>query len=297
MRHCSTRSPHLRERDPGPRSGRTGLSAVGLVGLGCALTLACVSPGTHEQLVAERDELAERVRLLGLANESLDVQVAQLVDEREDVLEERDALEARLAKSEDHEIELAKSLQSTTQELAVKTAALHEEASKVDDLQGTYDALVGDLESELAAGEIRIEQLRDGLELDVSQEILFASGSARLSEDGVAVLKTVASRLASLDYDITVEGHTDAVAIRGELKRRYPTNWDLAGARAASVVVLFVGTGIPGERLAAVSYGPYRPATEDDSPEGLALNRRIEIRLRPVESPPSPAAASGDAGS
>jgi chemotaxis protein MotB len=235
--------------------------------------------------------------LLGLANESLDAQVAQLVDEREDVLEERDALEARLARVEDNEIELAKSLQQTTQELSVKAAALRAEAEKFDDLQGTYDGLVGDLESELAAGQIRIEQLRDGLELDVSQDILFASGSARLSKVGVEVLKTVASRLAPLDYEIAVEGHTDAVGIRGELKRRYPTNWDLAGARAASVVVLFVGSGIAGERLAAVSYGPYRPATDDDSPEGRALNRRIEIRLRPVESSHSPAAASGDAGS
>ena len=147
----------------------------------------------------------------------------------------------------------------------------------------------------MASGQIHIEQLRDGLEVGVSQDVLFASGSARLSGEGAAVLQTVAARLAPLAYAITVEGHTDGVAIRGALKKRYPTNWDLAGARAASVVALFVTAGVDGSRLAAVSYGSYRPVTDNDTPESRALNRRIEIRLRPL--PPLPQEGPADIGS
>ena len=66
------------------------------------------------------------------------------------------------------------------------------------------------------------------------------------------------------------------------LKERYPTNWELAGARAASVVRLFAQSGIDGTRLSAVSRGDTRPVADNRTPQGRALNRRIEIRLRPM---------------
>jgi chemotaxis protein MotB len=264
------------------------------------LASACVMPGVHRQVSTERDGLAaakrdldERVRLLGIANESLDEQVARLVDEREDLLEERSALQKELARAQHTEVRLAANLRGTAEELAITAAALQAEASKISELQSIYDGLVGDLESEVAAGQIRIEQLEGGIEVGVSQDILFASGSARLSRDGASVLKTVAARLAPLDYRISVEGHTDNIAIRGELKRRYPTNWNLAGARAASVVALLVESGIEGSRLDAVSYGPFRPIADNQTPEGRAQNRRIGIRLRPMP-PAGPAHSRPD---
>ena len=241
MRPCGTRSRHRPDR----RARRAGFSRAGLLSLWVVLASACVMPGMHRQVTAERDglvaanrDLDERVRLLGIANDSLGEQVAGLVDEREDLLEERAALQKELARSRNAEAELARDLRTQGEELAVSTAALQVETGKVSGLQETYEALVGDLEAEMAAGQIQIEQLRDGLEVGVSQDILFASGSARLSGEGAAVLQTVAARIAPLAYQISVEGHTDGVAIRGALKQRYPTNWDLAGARAASVVAL-----------------------------------------------------------
>jgi chemotaxis protein MotB len=248
-------------------------------------------PGVHRQVAAERDgltaakrDLDERVRLLGIANESLDEQVARLVDEREDLLEERDVLQKELARAQKAEVRLAENLRGSQEELAVTAVALQEEADKVNQLQSTYDGLVGDLETEVAAGQIRIEQLRDGLEVEVSDDVLFGSGSARLSSAGASVLRTVAARIAPLGYRISVEGHTDDIAIRGELKRRYPTNWNLAAARAANVVALLAESGIEGSRLAAVSYGPYRPVADNGTPEGRSQNRRIELRLRPIST-------------
>ena len=129
---------------------------------------------------------------------------------------------------------------------------------------------------------VRISQLRDGLQVGVAQEILFPSGSARLSRQGVEVLKTVAARFADSTYSISVEGHSDNLPITGTLQKRYPSNWELAGARAASVVRLFAEGGVDGVRLTAVSRGSTRPVADNSSPEGRARNRRIEIRLRPM---------------
>ena len=255
---------------------------VSIVGSGC------VTSGTHEQVVNERDalvaakrDLEEQVRLLRIANKSLDEHVVKLVDEREDLLETREALTTHLATTRDKQQALATSLKSREEELAVTAAALVAQSQKVDELQGTYEGLVGDLEEEVTKGQVRISQLRDGLQVGVAQEILFPSGSAGLSPAGIEVLRTVATRLADSTYTIAVEGHTDNVPISGALKGRYPSNWELAGARAASVVRLFADRGVDGARLTAVSHGSTRPVADNASPEGRALNRRIEIFLRP----------------
>jgi chemotaxis protein MotB len=129
---------------------------------------------------------------------------------------------------------------------------------------------------------VRISQLRDGLQVGVAQEILFPSGSARLSRRGVEVLETVAARFADSTYSIAVEGHTDDLPISGALQKRYPSNWELAGARAASVVRLFAEGGVAGARLTAVSRGSTHPAADNSTSEGRARNRRIEILLRPM---------------
>jgi len=174
------------------------------------------------------------------------------------------------------EEKLSKSLALTEEELA----AQREEVAK---LRGTYEGLVADLESEVAAGQIQIEQLREGLRLNVSDEILFASGSSVLGAEGEALLRKVSAQLAPLDQRVEVRGHTDDLPISGRLRQRYPSNWELAGARAASVVRLLQQEGIRGARLAAVSLAEFQPVAPNDSPQHRALNRRIEIRLLPPD--------------
>jgi chemotaxis protein MotB len=274
---------------PSPTSARSiGRLALALFG-SCALALGCVTSGAHEQVVKERDglvvakrDLKEQVRLLKIANNSLDEHVAKLVDEREDLLENREFLEKNLRSTRETKAALASSLKTREEELAVTAAALVAQSARVNELQGTYEGLVGDLEEEVAKGQIRVSQLQDGLQVGVSQDILFPSGSARLNREGIDVLKTVASRLADLDYAIAVEGHSDDQPISGGLKKRYPTNWELAGARASSVVRLFAEQGLDAANLTAVSHGSTRPIADNSTPEGRALNRRIEIRLRPI---------------
>jgi chemotaxis protein MotB len=95
---------------------------------------------------------------------------------------------------------------------------------------------------------------------------------------------------------VLVTGHTDNQKIGPSLAKRYPTNWELGGARAATIVRLFEESGIPKERLAAVSFADGRPKQPNDTPEGRAKNRRIEIRLRPT-TPDQVTSTSGSTGS
>jgi chemotaxis protein MotB len=89
-------------------------------------------------------------------------------------------------------------------------------------------------------------------------------------------------QLKKSSHQILVIGHTDNKPIGPALVKHYPTNWELAGARAASVVRLFAHSGLPSKRLLAVSMADAQPVASNSTPEGRARNRRIEIRLRPV---------------
>jgi chemotaxis protein MotB len=190
-------------------------------------------------------------------------------------VEERDALAEKSARIEAQ----LQEIESAKDELASK---LSERDREVAELRGTYDGLVSDLEAELASGHVQIEQLRDGIRVNVSDDILFPPGSAEVDDQGREVLKKVAAQIANSPHEVEVEGHTDDVAIVGALAERYPTNWELAGARAAQVVRLFQDEGIEGSRMRAISNAEYDPAAANDSPEGRQQNRRIGIRLIPA---------------
>jgi chemotaxis protein MotB len=202
---------------------------------------------------------------------------------------ERDSLSRRLA---DLESEKA-SLES---ERANLEASLHERKGEISEMRGTYDALLAELEQEVAAGQVQIEQLREGIRLNLAQDILFPTGSAELDEQGRDVIGRVSEQLATSNYRIEVEGHTDGMPIKGSLARTYPSNWELAGARAARVVRLFEEKGVDRRSLAAVSFGEMRPVASNGDEGGRAKNRRIEIRLLPQEGATMPAALDPSAG-
>lgn len=251
--------------------------------------LACVSSSTHDEVVAERDALAKRVDLLERTKQSLDSERVQLISELEEFRQAKEQLDVEVAELAERKEQLEIDLAKTSQQLAART---HE----VDSLRSTYDGLVNDLQSEVAAGRVQIEQLRDGLHVKLAQEILFDSGSAELSREGERVLGKVAGRLTQVDHKIEVQGHSDNVRISGALATRYASNWELAGARAAVVVRLLVKRGVPKERLQATSFGETQPVSPNDTPEGRARNRRIDIRLVPP-LPGAPAAATAAAPS
>jgi chemotaxis protein MotB len=263
--------------------------------LGLALLVVasagCVTRGTHQQVVDERDQLAqdkveleEQVRRLSASNESLGAERVRLIEEMDGLLQARTTLEADIRKLKRTEAILSKRLRE-------REAKLSSTSDELRSLRGTYQGLVDDLQAEVAAGQIEIEQLRDGVRLNLTQDVLFASGSAELNASGLAVVRKVASRVKGVPHSVEVQGHTDPIPIRQSAESRYPTNWELAAARASQVVRLLEQDGVEPHRLSAVSFGPYRPVASNETPEGRAKNRRIEIRVEPL-----PRVRSADAG-
>jgi len=119
-----------------------------------------------------------------------------------------------------------------------------------------------------------------------SSEVLFEPASADLSPGGKAQIAEVATLLkqvsgeipSGIDWILRVDGHTDATPLSGQ--GRYRNNWELSQGRALSVVEYMINDlGFPPERLAATGFGEFQPVASGDTPEALAQNRRIELKL------------------
>lgn len=120
-----------------------------------------------------------------------------------------------------------------------------------------------------------------GLRMDA--EILFDSGKAELKPTGQRLLRDLAERLRTRNELIRIDGHTDAQPINRS-RDRFPTNWHLSAARAASVLQFLETSGIPPERMFLAGHGPYRPADVGRTPDPrrpVAKDRRVEIFLIP----------------
>jgi chemotaxis protein MotB len=115
-------------------------------------------------------------------------------------------------------------------------------------------------------------------------EVLFPSGQATLTAEGLAAIDQLAAAITELekgipkeiDWVLQVDGHTD---IRPIASAQFPSNWELSSARALSVVKYLISRGVPPKRLVAAGYGEFQPLEEGDSEEVRRRNRRIELKL------------------
>ncbi|MDD3445898.1 MAG: peptidoglycan -binding protein [Zavarzinia sp.] len=154
-------------------------------------------------------------------------------------------------------------------------------ASKVEELARYRSEFFGRLREVLGdRPDIRIV----GDRFVFQSEVLFASGSAEIGAGGqetlarfAATLKEIAAQIpAELPWILRVDGHTDVTPINSPL---YPSNWELSTARAVAVAKFLIAQGIPPERLAATGFGEFQPLEAGITPEALARNRRIELKL------------------
>ena len=299
------RARALRRTFPPVRQVRQrGIVSFFLPPLFAALVLAgltgCVSATKYRGAEDERNALgransaqAEKIARLEAQEENLSNELALSLEGFEDLYVEHHVLQAEAAKLRRANAGLSKKVRVQSKKLLLAEQDLTEVRSEVSRLASTYTTLMADLEAEVSSGQIEIEQLREGIRVSVSDDIIFASGSAELDPVGRQVLEKVTRQLLSLEYSIEVQGHTDDRALKSTLVDRFPSNWELAAARASRVVRLMQEKGIPGERLRVVSLASYEPLAPNDSSENRAQNRRIEIRLKP--KPGAPAADSRSA--
>ena len=128
----------------------------------------------------------------------------------------------------------------------------------------------------VASGQVRVTEGALGITIDINASLLFSPGDARLSAEAVRALSAVAQVIAPTDFPITVEGHTDDTPIS---TAQFPSNWELSGVRASSVVRLMIEKGVGARRFTAIGYADQRPMMDNASPEGRARNRRVAITL------------------
>jgi chemotaxis protein MotB len=241
----------------------------------------------NQQIAALRSQLGSLQGLLDVAeakDEDADVEIQALGSRLNAALAQVVAEQRRVAAEQ---TKLAEERQARLELEAAERARLEAEqarlAAEANELQnyrseffGQIRALLGDQDG------VRIE----GDRFVFASEVLFQPASATLSEAGRAEVANVASILArvaqdipdTLDWVIRVDGHTDSTPLSGT--GRFRDNWELSQARALSVVrYMSENLGIPPTRLAANGFGEFQPIAQGDSPEALAQNRRIEMKL------------------
>ncbi|MFD1019065.1 flagellar motor protein MotS [Thalassobacillus hwangdonensis] len=143
----------------------------------------------------------------------------------------------------------------------------------------SLEQLVNEVEQFLKQNElndvISASRTDRGVVLVLQEQLLFESGEAEILESGQPFLVKVGTLLKNIPNHIKVEGHTDSRPIS---TFRYPSNWELSGARASSVIrYISSATELDATRFSAVAYGDTRPNVPNDSPENLKKNRRVEI--------------------
>ena len=132
------------------------------------------------------------------------------------------------------------------------------------------------MQSLIEAGQVHVHRHENWVTVDISSDILFPSGIARLSPTAVGILQRLADSLRRFPNAIRVAGHTDNRPIRTVA---FPSNWELSSARAASVVHLLMDRGIAAQRLSVMGFGEHRPVMPNTTETGRNANRRVELMI------------------
>ena len=228
--------------------------------------------GLQEGLAAARSSLAEEEAL----NEEAQATVALLNNQMAALREELARLNETLNASEAREAELEAEVVNLGRRL---NAALASEVARLaryrSEFFGRLIEVLGDRSG------VRVVGDRFVFETDV----LFASGSAELSEEGRSSLAPIADAIIQLtdeipddlDWVLRVDGHTDRVPLGPNAP--FESNWELSTARSLSVISYFESRGVPPRRLLAAGFGQHYPIAEGRTQEAYARNRRIELKL------------------
>ncbi len=142
---------------------------------------------------------------------------------------------------------------------------------KVAQSPPAFEFPVGEL-----GNDVEVSRVEGGVQLAISDKILFAPGSAKLKPEGLGVLDSLLRLLMSGRFPVTVEGHTDNMPIATAF---FPSNWELSAARASSVVRHLISQGVDDRRLKAIGYADTRPVAGNDTMAGRSKNRRVSLLL------------------
>lgn len=214
-----------------------------------------------EALGADKLDLSEQLATAQSRVAALDAEVQLAQRSLADLLKKRAGLKAELDRVTEALVQLGS-----------RQLAAERRVAEYRDMLARFRALID-------AGTLDVRIVDGRMVLTMPVDILFPSGSTKLSSQGTVALSQVGTALAGIPGKrFQVEGHTDDVPIRTE---RFPSNWELAAGRALVVVHALLGAGVAPAQLSAASFSEYEPRTSNADDQGRALNRRIEIVVLP----------------
>jgi chemotaxis protein MotB len=263
--------------------------------LSCLLP-GCVSQARFDDLKLRYDkaqavlaERQQRVGSLGASFEESQAQVERLQDENLRVQAQLTALQHKRAslETEQHRMTLemtqlledSAQLKQSTEQLSAALAELAQRKAEADRRVAEFKGLLVRFKGLIDAGTLKVTISDGRMVLQLPTDVLFDSGSAKLSTPGKAAIAEVTRVLKEVPgRRYQVEGHTDNVPIHNP---PYRSNWELAAARGLGVVRAMVDAGVDTASLSAASYGEFHPAASNAAEEGRRVNRRIEIIVVP----------------
>jgi chemotaxis protein MotB len=152
-------------------------------------------------------------------------------------------------------------------------ARVHDDLGKI---RGEMEQL---LSNQVAQHTVSIQMGRDGLVISLREAGFFDSGSATPKPETIATLRQISSALGGTPYSLRIEGHTDNIPIHTSA---FDSNWELSSARATHIARLFIDAkAMPPERISAAGYAQFHPVADNDTAEGRAQNRRVDLVVLP----------------
>jgi len=235
----------------------------------------CVTAAKHDQLKLEFDNTNAE---LSKCHTALDVSVRQNEESANKIHEQEvliSTIQAKLGSTSSAKVKLEDNLaemKTAMENLTKQRVNAEKRIQEFRDFVKKFKTLTD-------MGKLTVKILNGQMVVTLSSDVLFSSGSAGLSKTGQTAILEVTSLLASVpDRKYQVEGFTDNVPIKTAL---FPSNWELASARALTVVRTMLEAGMPPERVSAASFGETHPVQPNDTEEGRKSNRRIEIVVVP----------------
>ena len=188
---------------------------------------------------------------------------------------DKDKLAAELAANKQRVADLEQQLADRDKELAGLRGELSTEMAKLKEAQR---GLIRALRPQIEKGDITVDLNNERLLINLASSYLFGSGQDELNPAGADALKQVGAVLKDFpEYKVAVDGHTDNVAIQGELKKKFPSNQELSESRAANAAKALTEGGLGA--TTTHGYAETKPVEPNTTKAGRAKNRRVEVRV------------------
>jgi chemotaxis protein MotB len=269
--------------------------------------VACISKDNYDAAVADAQQAHAQLQATEKARQAEEADLTQQLTDARQKLQDLDQ-KLRDLSTTDHDLrarldestaigaqlrgeleKLGRNVDSMLQERGTWSKALDDAKGRLDELrkaQAAADAraklfkdFIQKLKSMIDAGQLRVATRAGRLVIQLPNDVLFDSGQKAVKPAGKQALTALAKVLVTVPArSFQVAGDTDDLPIQTQ---RFPSNWELSTARAVEVVHFLISQAVDPHALSAAGYGEFDPVSSNDTPDGRAKNRRIEITLQP----------------